>query len=452
MTGPTPTPPQDAVSAFLRGVERRARLFAEVQSGSAEAAARAISVVARVFAGDAGRWPMARWPVQYWRLLLATPQLRTLDGARTTSLLPAIARLPLATRTSVLLQLVSGLDDAAISEVLGEPAATWQGRIRDALPADLAGQPDVAAWRGWQAQVKQALAMPLPVTADVPASPEAAVTAAPGTPHRVDATRHRHVPWLWIGVAGCVAAFAAAFFLHPVGRDVVQRWLSPIKREALPPAEAPAARYDATDLRLHPDRDLLAAPAELALARALPLLAWLQATAPAGLAMAAGEVAPVAPGVVAPDTEMQRMRAWDRLPPRERGQRRGAWEAWRSLPAAERVALRAVAMRWRALPAEAQAELRTQFAAQSFDARMGWWLGPRIGADWPRVAALFGFVDAGERDAVLRLLRTATPDEVEALARLAQSTPPEARAELRRALLAQPAATRGAWLLARVQG
>ena len=449
MTGPTPTPPQDAVSAFLRGVDRRARLFAEVQSGSDEAAARAISVVARVFAGDAGRWPMARWPVQYWRLLLATPQLRTLDAARTTSLLPAIARLPLATRTSVLLQLVSGLDDAAISEVLGEPAATWQGRIRDALPADLAGQPDVAAWRAWQAQVKQALAMPLPATADVPASPEAAVTAAPGAPHRVDATRHRHVPWLWIGVAACVAAFAAAFFLHPVGRDVVQRWLSPIKREALPPADAPAARYDATDLRLHPDRDLLAAPAELALARALPLLAWLQATAPAGLAVAAGEVAPVA---VAPDTEMQRMRAWDRLPPRERGQRRGAWEAWRSLPAAERVALRAVAVRWRALPAEAQAELRAQFAAQSFDARMGWWLGPRIGADWPRVAALFGFVDAGERDAVLRLLRTATPEEVEALARLAQSTPPEARAELRRALLAQPAATRGAWLLARVQG
>ena len=452
MTGPTPTPPQDAVSAFLRGVDRRARLFAEVQSGSDEAAARAISVVARVFAGDAGRWPMARWPVQYWRLLLATPQLRTLDGARTTSRLPAIARLPLATRTSVLLQLVSGLDEAAISEVLGEPAATWQGRIRDALPADLAGQPDVAAWRAWQAQVKQALAMPLPVTADVPASPEASVTAAPGAPHRVDATRHRHVPWLWIGVVACVVAFAAAFFLHPVGRDVVQRWLSPIKREALPPAEAPAARYDATDLRLHPDRDLLAAPAELALARALPLLAWLQATAPAGLAMAAGEVAPVAPVAVAPDTEMQRMRAWDRLPPRERGQRRGAWEAWRSLPAAERVALRAVVVRWRTLPADAQTTLCMQFAAQSFDARMGWWLGPRIGADWPRVAALFGFVDAGERDAVLRLLRTATPDEVEALARLAQSTPPEARAELRRALLAQPAATRGAWLLARLQG
>lgn len=446
------TPASDALSAFLRGVERRARLFAEVQSGSVEAAARAMSVVARVFAGDAGRWPMTHWPVQYWRLLLATPQLRTTEGARTTALLPAIARLPLATRTSVLLQLVSGLDDAAISEVLGEPAATWQGRIRDALPADLAGQPDVAAWRGWQAQVKQALATPVPVAAEAPALPEAGVAVAPSAPHRVDATRHRHVPWLWLGVAACVAAFAAAFFLHPVGRDVVQRWLSPIKREALPPADAPAARYDATDLRLHPDRDLLAAPAELALARALPLLAWLQATAPAGLAVAAGEVAPVAPVAVAPDTEMQRMRAWDRLPPRERGQRRGAWEAWRSLPAAERVALRAVAVRWRALPAEAQAELRTQFAAQSFDARMGWWLGPRIGADWPRVAALFGFVDAGERDAVLHLLRTATPDEVEALARLAQSTPPEARAELRRALLAQPAATRGAWLLARVQG
>ena len=97
------TPASDALSAFLRGVERRARLFAEVQSGSVEAATRAMSVVARVFAGDAGRCPMAHWPVQYWRLLLATPQLRTTEGARTTALLPAIARLSLATRTSVLL-------------------------------------------------------------------------------------------------------------------------------------------------------------------------------------------------------------------------------------------------------------------------------------------------------------------------------------------------------------
>ena len=37
------------------------------------------------------------------------------------------------------------------------------------------------------------------------------------------------------------------------------------------------------------------------------------------------------------------------------------------------------------------------------------------------------------------------------LARLAQGTPPEARAALRRELLAQPGAQRGAWLQARLQ-
>ncbi len=450
MTQQSTPPPQEAVSAFLRGLERRARLFATVQSGAEDAGARATSVVARVFAGDAARWPMARWPVQYWRLLLATPQLRMVEGARSTRLLPAIAALPLAARTPVLLQLVSGLDEAAITQVLGEPVAAWQGRIRDALPADATGQPDLEAWRAWQVEVKQALAAPVaPATsAAAPASP---ATPSPAPARVADPGRHRHVPWLWIGVAACVAAFAAAFFLHPVGRDVVQRWLSPIKREALPPADAPAARYDAADLRLHPDRALLEAPGELALARALPLLAWLQATAPVELPAAVDAAAPTAPMADAPDAAPRRMLQWDRLPARERGERRAAWEAWRALPAAERVGLRATAERWRALPAEVQASLRARFEAQAFDARMGWWLGPRIGAAWPRVAALFAYVDASERDAVLRLLRTASVDEVEALARLAQITPPEARGDLRRQLLAQPASMRVAWLQARVQ-
>lgn len=439
------------MTAFLRGLERRASLFAEVQSGTADAAVRATSVVARVFAGDAARWPMPRWPVQYWRLLLATPQLRGVEDARTTGLLPAIARLPSATRAAVLLQLVSGLDDAEISEVVGEPASAWQGRIRAALPTDLAGQPDVSAWRAWQAQVKQALATAANVAVEAQPSPRRSSDAPAVGPAAPGATRHRHVPWLWIGVAACVAAFAAAFFLHPVGRDVVQRWLSPIKREALPPAEAPAARYDAADLRLHPDRALLEAPGELVLARTLPLLAWLQATAPVELPVAADAAAPTAPMPDAPDAAPRRMRQWDRLPARERGERRAAWEAWRALPAAERVGLRATAERWRVLPADAQASLRARFEAQAFDARMGWWLGPRIGADWPRVAALFAYVDAGERDAVLRLLRTASAEEVEALARLAQITPPEARGDLRRELLAQPASMRVAWLQDRVQ-
>ena len=106
--------------------------------------------------------------------------------------------------------------------------------------------------------------------------------------------------------------------------------------------------------------------------------------------------------------------------------------------------------RLRLLPADQRQALHERYAAQPSDARNGWWLGPRLGASWPRVAALFTYVDAGERDAVLRLLREATPDQIDAYARLAQITPPEQRAALRAQLLAQPAAQRGAWLQARI--
>jgi hypothetical protein len=99
-----------------------------------------------------------------------------------------------------------------------------------------------------------------------------------------------------------------------------------------------------------------------------------------------------------------------------------------------------------------QQALRERFQAQSPDARRGWWLGPGLGRDWPRIAALFAFVDPHERVPLLQSLREASADEIDALARLAQSTAPEHREALRRAWLAQPRAARGAWLRARLQG
>ena len=139
------------------------------------------------------------------------------------------------------------------------------------------------------------------------------------------------------------------------------------------------------------------------------------------------------------------------MPPRVRGLQRAHWQAWRALPPAERVQLRVIGQRFRQLSDEQRQAMRERFDAQSFDARAGWWLGPRVGHDWPRVAALFGYVDDAERDRLLQFLREATPDEIDACARLAQITPPEERATLRAALLAQPSAQRGAWLQARLQ-
>lgn len=453
MTPPSPSPPPSpaAVSAFLRGLDKRARLFATVQAGDAGLADRARAVVATVFGAEAGQWPLAQWPAQYWRLLLAAPSLRQPPAPGQRVPLPGIARLPPDRRAAVLLHLVAGLDDEAAASALGLGVAAYQDTIRDSLPLDALGRPDLDVWRAWRAAVERELERapePPPLPARPAPPPEAAPRDEPGAP-----ATPRGVRWLWIGVALCALAFVASFFVLPQGREVVRQWMSPIKVEPLPPAAAPKARFDAADLALHPDRELLVAPREAGYARQLPMLAWLAdtlASAPDTLRL------PVlmAPTVSAPDpagAAERRMRLWDRLPHDVRGARRRAWQAWRTLPAVERVRLRMVAQRFQQMSGEDRDALRTRFEAQSPDARNGWWLGPERGRDWPRIAPLFAYVDQAERTRLLQLLHEATPVEIDALARLSQSTPPEARAGLRAELLAQPRAQRVQWMLERLQ-
>ena len=455
MTTPPPPPPQSAaVAAFLRGLDRRARLLALVQSGDATAAPRALDAAARVFATEAGQWPLAQWPRHYWRLLLSTPAMRQ-AGATSTGPLPGIARLPPATRAALLLHLVAVLEDADAAAALGIEVDAYQQRIRDALPRDALGQPDLDVWRAWRAAAQRAMeALPEPAAAPVTTEAPPPPTPAAGK----DAARHRRrMRWLWLGVAACAAALAATFVLHPRGRELLDAWRNQVHVEALPPAAAPKARFDPADPARHPDRDLLAEPGALQLALDLPLLAWLAVEAddalpapPLALALPA-EASSVSADPAHPLGLADRMRAWDRLSPRQRARQRGAWAEWQALPADEQALLRRLAARFAALPSADQQALRERYAALSFDAHRGWHLGPRLGRDWPRIAALFTYAPAGEHAPLLRLLRAASAEDLDTLARLAQITPPEARSALRRDLLAQPPAQRSAWLHERLQ-
>ena len=461
MTPAVPDPPSPAaVTAFLRGIDRRARLFAGVQAGDPLAAQHALAVVGRVFSGEAGQWPIAEWPRQYWRLLLAAPALRKPPIVVVNPQLPGIGRLAVETRAAVLLHLVAALDDADASAALGIDIDAYQALIRDALPRDALGQPDVDVWRAWRAAVERELAR-----VPEPALPPVARMAA-AAPKRIAATeadtRHHHrLRWLWAGVALCIVAMAATFFLHPRGRAVLDQWRAEVKREPLDAAAPPEARFDAADVALHPDRELLASPAELGFAKQLPLLAWLD-VASADLRADDAVRLPVMPdpaqstAAAAPTDDAtavaQRLQRWDALPPRTRGAQRGAWEAWRALSASERVRLRDIAKRWRMLAGEERVALRARFEALSADARQGWWLGPGMGGQWPRVAPLFAFAPESERAALLALLRAADSEDIDALERLAQITPPEERDALRLDLLRVPAAGRRAWMLAKVQG
>ncbi|MEO5628956.1 MAG: hypothetical protein ABIQ62_04195 [Thermomonas sp.] len=452
------------MAAFLRGTQQRARLLAIVQAGALVPAQQALMVVARVFAADAERWPIAQWPQQYWRLLLAAPHLREVATVTPDLPLPGIARLPPLQRSAMLLQLVAGLDDAAAAAVLGMQVADYQDAIRDGLPRDPLDRPDIDVWRAWRAAAQRELAVMESPLIETMAT---AGDAAPTKPELVSADLERAtkkapgrlVRWLWLGVAACVLAFATTFFLHPAGRAVLQRWTASIKVEALPTAAAPKARFDAGDVSLHPDRDLLAAPEEAAHASELALLSWLAVNIQDPRAADAVRlpviVSPLLRTPLDPARDAarlaSRMRQWDTLPPRVRGLRRGQWQAWRALEARERILLRDVAPRWRALDPQQQQVLHARFDAQSSDARNGWWLGPQLGLEWPRVQALFAYSDAGQRDALLAMLRDADSSEWDALARLAQATPPEARAQLRTELLAQAPSQRGAWLQARLE-
>ena len=475
-TAPVSSPP--AIAAFVRGVGQRARLLATVQAGAVKPAEQALAVVARVFATEAGQWPIAQWPQQYWRLLLATPHLRQPDPSEPDLPLPGIARLPPTQRAAFLLQLVAELDDATAATALGTSVGTYQDAIRDGLPRDALGQPDIDVWRAWRAAVQRELANAeaAPATLVAGARTEPVATPADSTPAKnkraknnparsrpgqvshPEAGPHRHVRWLWLGVVICVLAFATTFFLHPAGRAVIDRWTATIHVEALPAADAPKARFDAGDAALHPDRALLAAPEEAAHASQLALLSWLAVNSEDPRAADAVQLpvitAPVPRTAMDPAREAAglaaRQRQWDALPARVHGLRRGQWQAWRALTAHERIQLRTLEQRWRALDPQQQQILRERFLAQPSDARNGWWLGPALGRDWPRIHALFALVDAAERDALLQLLRQTDSEGWDVLARLAQITPPEERAQLRSELLAQAPSQRGAWLRAQL--
>ncbi|MBN5051641.1 DUF3106 domain-containing protein [Stenotrophomonas sp. YIM B13575] len=138
--------------------------------------------------------------------------------------------------------------------------------------------------------------------------------------------------------------------------------------------------------------------------------------------------------------------AFAQLDPAQQRQRRSDYAAWRALPEGERERIRQAAARFAALPVDQQQRLRTQFQAQDQAFREGWRLGPQLGAEFPKLHGLFGFVPPQQRDAVLAVLRQLSPAQLAQLALVAQRTPPQERDSVRSAFLTVPAAERDTWL------
>ncbi len=288
---PPPSPGSPALLAFLRGIERRAWVFAQVQCGDEVVALRVVDATLREFVADARGEAIARWPLRFWTRLLGQPELLQ---ARPDAASP-LSALTVGPRAALLLRLVAGLDLAHAAEVLGvgEPAyrfaleralADWARidpapgaveRLRDALLQQVKtlGAAEVQALA---LRREQALAPPAAT----------ATAAAPGhvgvRPSLVtDARRPRWQAWAIAALVLLAVAFVATF-LWPLGTR-----LAPGVSEALP-AAAPAGAVDYTDSLVvtHPDYAVLAAPADDAAVRDLALLSWIAAGSPAPGAMA----------------------------------------------------------------------------------------------------------------------------------------------------------------------
>ncbi len=260
----SPAPVSSALSAFLRGIERRAFVFAEVQCGDADQAEAAVARAMRTFRGVSAVSSISTWPASFWALLMAQAELS--EGR---SQVPELGALSSGPRAALLLRIVAGLDFPHAAQVLGVSEATYRFALQRALQQLGEGDVSYAALgvlrERLHRQVKTlteertaALAalrlrvlqdQPDPVPEPAPASP---------WPRRL----------LWAVLALLALAFAATWLL-PGREPVAVTAPQPLPAETVPTAPVQP------DPVTHPDFTLLAAPTDDALAADLALLSWL---------------------------------------------------------------------------------------------------------------------------------------------------------------------------------
>ncbi|WP_242113238.1 sigma-70 region 4 domain-containing protein [Luteimonas aquatica] len=304
-TPKAPAPPPAALTAFLRGAERRGAVFAQLQAGNVDTGERALASAMRAFRFAAADQAVADWPRQFWALLLATPELREppstphWDGD-----FAFFSRIGSGPRAALLLRLVAGLSETDAAGVLGVARPTYRLALQRALPHQADGRPDPTAWRLLGDAAQRAVReLPPERLAHLARLREAALlgrrldplpepeSETGPSPSSDAAVRPR---WVWpamIAVAAlCLAAFLATFFLPGAGLPDDPN-APRVQVAALPPAQAPAETFDAQGALLtHPDFEQIfedmppAADGEAALARAARgdpgFYAWLAAGAP----------------------------------------------------------------------------------------------------------------------------------------------------------------------------
>lgn len=136
-----------AVASFLRGVERRAALLAELLCGDPGHGDQALVGAIETFAASAPATPHDEWPLLFWTTLLQSPSLSA------EALAPfwhgdfaPLARLDFGTRAVILLRVVVGLNDSQAAVVFGVDPAEYKQALQRAMPQRADGSLDGEAW------------------------------------------------------------------------------------------------------------------------------------------------------------------------------------------------------------------------------------------------------------------------------------------------------------------
>lgn len=262
-----------ALAAFLRGVERRAAVLAELQAGDPTLGDAALTRAMAAFRGQALAAPMADWPRLFWSALLQQPALRRARHARSPDFMPAC---PPPLRAALLLRVAAGLDEPDAAAVLAVDPLQLRRAVLKALACAEDGI-DPAAWAALQAQV-QGRIRDLPTDRALRlmrmreaalAGPAARFFPAPAT---VPPLRWRAPA---IAAAITVLALAGTYVVERTRRD------PGVTVAALGPAGQPASRFDReAAIASHPDFALLADPAAERVAIDAAFYSWLAAGAP----------------------------------------------------------------------------------------------------------------------------------------------------------------------------
>ena len=306
MVVPAPVSPTaaGALSAFLRGVERRALVVAELQCGDPARAEQALVAVMRAFAAVASDLPMAQWPTRFWTLLGQRQALREPADGQWAPALAALGGMAPLPRLALLLRVGGSLDEGIAMRILGQDDEGYRQLLADACPRDAHGQPDAAAWRQLAEQVQQYI-RDLPASRlqqlQQPAAPAAGNEApaagwrAPLRDERAPASGRRRPPAArprWRGplillLTVAVLLAAALGWRHWQGRlpggdaplpEGVVGDAGPVTVEALPPSKVDAAP-DAAAVQANDDAAMLA-DRDYPLVADAGLYAWTAAGGP----------------------------------------------------------------------------------------------------------------------------------------------------------------------------